>query len=360
MTEKLGLVGFGYWGTNLARNLDKLAQSRWHYLVDSSPERRHTAAERYPQVTATDDLDLVLDDPEVVALVIATPAPSHAPLARRALAAGKHVFVEKPLAMSLADAVALAEAAERANLVLMVGHTFEYVPAVERMREYIRSGEIGDVLYLHSQRLNLGRIQSDLHTFWSIGPHDVSIANHLLGTDPRWVAAQGGRYLHDGVEDVMFVTVGYPGDIVAHMHVSWLDPAKTRRTTVVGTRRMLVYDDLNPTARLTIFDKGADPVDPDGTGVRHYRLRDEAVHVPVLATAEPLALELAHFLDCVRTGARPRTDGWNGARVVAVLEAADASLRAGGATVTVPRIEVPSDARPRPGGPYPDLAPAAS
>ncbi|MEE6259037.1 Gfo/Idh/MocA family protein [Plantactinospora sonchi] len=360
MTEKIGLVGFGYWGTNLARNLDKLAQSRWHYLVDASPQRRQVAAERYARVLATDDLDMVLDDNEVVAVVIATPAPSHAPLARRALAAGKHVFVEKPLAMSLADAVALAEAADRANLVLMVGHTFEYVPAVERMREYIRSGEIGDVLYLHSQRLNLGRIQSDLHTFWSIGPHDVSIANHLLGTDPRWVAAQGGRYLHDGVEDVMFVTVGYPGDVVAHMHVSWLDPAKTRRTTVVGTRRMLVYDDLNSDARLTVFDKGADPLEADGTGVRQYRLRDEAVHVPALATAEPLALELAHFLDCVRTGARPRTDGWNGARVVAVLEAADASIRAGGATVTVPRIEVPYVTRPRSGGPHPDLTPATS
>jgi predicted dehydrogenase len=359
VTEKLALIGFGYWGTNLARNLDRLARPRWRYLVDSSPDRRRAAIELYPQLRAVDDLAEVLSDDEVGAVLIATPAPSHAPLARRALAAGKHVFVEKPLAMSLADAVALAEAADRSNLVLMVGHTFEYVPAVQRMREYIRSGEIGDVLYLHSQRLNLGRIQSDLHTFWSIGPHDVSIANHLLGTDPRWVAAQGGRYLHHGVEDVMFVTVGYPRDVVAHMHVSWLDPAKTRRTTVVGTRRMLVYDDLNSDARLTVFDKGADPVDPDQTGARQYRLRDDAVHVPALATAEPLALELAHFLDCVRTGARPRTDGWNGARVVAVLEAVDASIQAGGATVTVPRIDVPYLARPHSGG-QPDLTPTAS
>ncbi|MBE1488708.1 Gfo/Idh/MocA family protein [Plantactinospora soyae] len=370
MTEKLGLIGFGYWGTNLARNLDQLAQSRWRYLVDASPDRRQAATELYPQVRATDDLDEVLDDDEVVAVLIATPAPSHAPLARRALAAGKHVFVEKPLAMSVADAVTLTETADRQGLVLMVGHTFEYVPAVERMREFIRAGEIGDVLYLHSQRLNLGRIQSDLHTFWSIGPHDVSIANYLLGAEPRWVAAQGGRYLHDGVEDVMFVTVGYPDDVVAHMHVSWLDPAKTRRTTVVGTRRMLVYDDLKTDARLTVFDKGAEPLEPDGHGVRQYRLRDDAAHVPVLSTAEPLAVELGHFLDCVRTGARPRTDGWNGARVVAVLEAADASLRAGGVTVTVPRIpgspaieRTPVDpapvGRPHSDGPHPDLTPAA-
>ncbi|WP_239311609.1 Gfo/Idh/MocA family protein [Plantactinospora mayteni] len=361
----LALIGFGYWGTNLARNLDKLAPVRWRYLVDSSPERRHAATERYPQVRATGDLDAVLANDEVRAVLIATPAPSHAPLARRALAAGKHVFVEKPLAMSVADAVALAETADRSGLVLMVGHTFEYVPAVERMRDYIRSGEIGDVLYLHSQRLNLGRIQNDLHTFWSIGPHDVSIANYLLDAEPRWVAAQGGRYLHDGVEDVTFVTVGYPGDVVAHMHVSWLDPAKTRRTTVVGTRRMLVYDDLNTNARLTVHDKGAEPLEPAGDGVRRYRLRDDAVHVPVLSPAEPLGLELRHFLDCVRTGARPRTDGWNGARVVAVLEAADASLRAGGATVPVPAVPGPVDAtgthrgRPHPDGPHPDLTTAA-
>ncbi|MEQ4302995.1 Gfo/Idh/MocA family oxidoreductase [Plantactinospora sp. B6F1] len=352
------MVGFGYWGTNIARNLDKLAGPRWRYLVDPVPERRLAAAELYPRVRTTDDLDEALDDDEVAGILIATPAPSHAALTRRVLDAGKHVFVEKPLAMSVADAVTLAETADRNGLVLMVGHTFEYVPAVERMREYIRSGEIGEPLHLHSQRLNLGRIQSDLHSFWSIGPHDVSIANYLLGTEPRWVAAQGGRYLHDGVEDVVFVTVGYPGDVVAHMHVSWLDPAKTRRTTVVGTRRMLVYDDLLPGARLTVFDKGAEPLEPDRHGVRRYRLRDEATHVPELSTTEPLARELAHFLDCVRTGTRPRTDGWNGARVVAVLEAADASLRAGGATVSVPPIEVPPIAPPRFGYPQPDLTPA--
>lgn len=349
MTSTIGLIGFGYWGANLARNLDRLARSHWRYLVDTHPDRRQAAAALYPGVRVTHDPDAVLGDDEVTAVLIATPAVSHAPLVRQALAAGKHVFVEKPLATSLADAVELAEAADRAGLVLMVGHTFEYVPAVERMREYIRTGEIGDVRYLHSQRLNLGRIQSDLHAFWSIGPHDVSIANHLLGTDPWWVAAQGGRYLYDGIEDVTFVTVGYPQNVVAHVHVSWLDPTKTRRTTVVGTRRMLVYDDMRPEARLTVFDKGAEPVEPDGNGVRRYRLRDDAVHVPDLPAAEPLALEIAHFLDCVRTGARPRTDGWNGARVVAVLEAVDASLRAGGATVAVPRVEVPRLARPRTG-----------
>lgn len=376
MSDMLALIGFGYWGTNLARNLDRLAGPRWRYLVDASPDRRRVGAERYPAVRAVGDPDVAFADPEVRAVLIATPAPTHAPLARRALAAGKHVFVEKPLAMSVADATGLAETADRTGRVLMVGHTFEYVPAVERMRQYVRDGELGDVLHLHSQRLNLGRIQRDLHTFWSIGPHDVSIANYLLGAQPRWVAAHGGRYLHDGVEDVAFVTVGYPGDVVAHMHVSWLDPTKTRRTTVVGTRRMLVYDDMNRAAPLTVYDKCAEPLESDHRGVRRYRLREGAVHVPTLSPAEPLNRELAHFLDCVRTGARPRTDGWNGVRVVAVLAAADASLRAGGARVPVPRVGPPPDTvwpgaphtpgepgtsaadLSRTGGPEPDLTPA--
>ncbi len=346
MPESLALIGFGYWGTNLARNLDRLAGPDWRYLVDPDPDQRRSAAERYPLVRVTDDLESVLADVEVRSVLIATPAATHARLAQQALAAGKHVFVEKPLALSVADATALTETADRYGLTLMVGHTFEYVPAVLRMREYIRSGDLGEVFYLHSQRLNLGRLQSDLNTFWSIGPHDVSIANYLLDAEPRWVAAQGGRYLRDGVEDVMFVTVGYPGDVIAQMHVSWLDPTKTRRTTVVGSRRMLVYDDTRPEARLTVFDKGADRLDPDSYGNPRYRIRDDAAYVPILPAAEPLALELQHFLDCVRTGTRPRSDGWNGVRVVAVLEAVDASLRAHGAKVAVQRIAVPDPAAP--------------
>jgi predicted dehydrogenase len=335
MTGAIAQIGFGYWGPNLARNLGTLAGPRWRHLVDLSPERREKAASLYPHVNVTDDLDAVLADDEVSAVVVATPAASHAPLARRALAAGKHVFVEKPLALSTADAVELATTADDKGLVLMVGHTFEFNPAVRAMKEYVDSGEIGEVLYLHSQRLNLGRIQSDINAFWSIGPHDVSIANYLLGSSPEWVSARGARYLHEAVEDVMFVTVSYPGGILAHMHVSWLDPSKTRRTTVVGSKKMLVYDDMDADGRLKIYDKGADRLDADAYGAYQYRLRDGAMHVPSLPMVEPLSTELRHFLECVDTNRRPLVDGWNGVRTVAVLEAVDVSLRNDGAKTEV-------------------------
>lgn len=335
MADAVALVGFGYWGPNLARNLQSLAGPRWRYLVDASPERRERAAAHYPQVTVTDDLAPVLDDDEVTAVVLATPAATHAPLGRALLEAGKHVMVEKPLALSTADAVALTRLAEERSRVLMVGHTFEYVPAVRKMKEIIDKGELGDVLYLHSQRLNLGRIQSDINAFWSIGPHDVSISNYLVGRSPEWVAARGAQYLHESVEDVTFVTVGYPGGVLSHMHVSWLDPTKTRRTTVVGSKQMVVYDDMDADARLRVFDKGADRLDSDSYGAWQYRLRDGAMYVPRLEMTEPLAEELRHFLACARSGEQPRTDGWNGVAVVAVLEAVDESLRQRGAEVPI-------------------------
>jgi predicted dehydrogenase len=273
-------------------------------------------------------------DPVVDALVIASPARTHAPLVIEALQAGKHVLVEKPLALSTAEAVALAEAADRAGKVLLVGHTFEYNPAVTRMRELLEAGELGDLWYLHSQRVNLGRIQTDINALWSIGPHDISIANHLVGSAPRWVAARGARYLHAEVEDVVFATLGYDDGVLAHIHVSWLDPSKLRRTTLVGSRRMVVFDDLDSEAKLRVYDKGADQVG-GGFGEFQFRLRRGDLHVPRTDLTEPLALELDHFLECCRTGARPRTDGWNGVRVVATLEAAQQSLDKGGIQVEV-------------------------
>ena len=328
-------IGFGYWGPNLARNLNAVAGGDWRYLVDLSSARREAAAALYPHIRVSGDLDAVLADPAVSAVVIATPAGSHAALARQALAAGKHVLVEKPLALSTTDAVELARTADERGLVLMVGHTFEFVPAVRKMRDILLTGEIGDPLYLHSQRLNLGRIQSDVNAFWSIGPHDVSIANFLLASSPEWVSAQGARYLHAEVEDVVIATLGYPGGTLANLHVSWLDPLKTRRVTVVGSRKMLVYDDLDAEARLKIFDKGADRIEHHAYGAWQYRLRDGAMEVPRLDMTEPLATELAHFLECVRAGKRPDTDGGNGVRVVAVCEAISASLADNGARVSV-------------------------
>lgn len=328
-------VGFGYWGPNHARNLATQLGRSFRYVIDTSEQRRTEVARLHPYVRVTDRLDEALDDPGVHAVVIATPAATHAPLARRCLEAGKHVLVEKPLALSVADAVQLAELAEKTDLVLMVGHTFEFVPAIRWMREYLLAGDAGDLLYLHGQRLNLGRVQRDINAFWSIGPHDVSIANYLTGAAPEWVSARGARYLNRDVEDVMFVTAGYPGGVLAHMHVSWLDPSKTRRTTLVGSRRMLVYDDLDTEASVRIYDKGVDRLAADDYGAWRYQMRSNGMHAPALAPVEPLAALLAHFLHCVRTGERPAVDGWNGVRVVAALEAVDASLRAGGAEVEV-------------------------
>ena len=332
----VALLGYGYWGPNLARNLHLGLGRAWVACVDPDPERLAAVSHRYPWVRGLPKPEEVFADDGIGAVVIATPARTHAELAHEALSAGKHVLVEKPLALTTADAVALAEQAEQAGRVLMVGHTFEYNPAVTKMRELVASGELGDLWYLHSQRVNLGRIQTDINALWSIGPHDVSIANFLVGSAPRWVAARGARYLHTDVEDVVFATLGYDGGVLAHVHASWLDPSKLRRTTVVGSRRMVVFDDLDSEAKLRVYDKGADPVPLGGFGEFQFRLRSGDIHVPRTDLTEPLALELSHFLDCVATGRRPRTDAWNGVRVVAALEAAQQSLDKGGVQVGVP------------------------
>jgi predicted dehydrogenase len=331
---KAALLGYGYWGPNLARNLHQRLGTDWVACVDLDASRRDAMAKRYPWVRALASVEQVLSDPTVDAVVVATPARTHAGLAADALRAGKHVLVEKPLALSTADAVALTRQAEHAGLVLMVGHTFEYNPAVTKMRALLDSGELGDLWYLHAQRVNLGRIQNDINALWSIGPHDVSIANYLVGAAPRWVSARGARYLHTELEDVVFATLGYDGGVLAHLHASWLDPSKVRRTTVVGSRRMVLFDDLDSEAKLRVYDKGADPVQ-GGYGEYQFRLRAGDIHVPRTDMTEPLALELDHFLECCASGARPRSDGWSGVRVVAALEAAQHSLDKGGQQVEV-------------------------
>jgi predicted dehydrogenase len=331
----VALIGFGYWGPNLARNLNAHGGDRWRYLVDLSEDRRKQAATLYPHIAVTDDVERVLADPAVSAVIIATPAHTHAPLARAAMAARKHVFVEKPLTESTADAVELARTADAQGLVLMVGHIFEYVPAVRMMKRLIAEGELGDLLYIHSQRLNNSRIASDTTAYWSLGPHDVSIANYLIGTDPAWVSARGATHLGTGEEDVTFITVGYPGSVLAHMHISWLEPMKTRRTTVIGRHRSIVYDDMDADAKLKIFDNAHRHVDPDAYGAWQYRLQEGAMRAPRLEMVEPLGAELKDFLACTLTGERPVTDGWSGVRVVAVLEAVGRSLAAGGEQIAV-------------------------
>jgi predicted dehydrogenase len=340
MAGAIAQVGYGYWGTNIARNLNACAGGRWKYLVDLATDRLAKAESLYPHVCVTDEFSRVLADDAVGAVVIATPASTHASLTRAALAAGKHVYVEKPLAVSVDDAVDVASLADRNDLILMVGHIFEYVPAVQKMKEIIDEGGVGDVVYLHSQRLDLPQIRSDIDAFWDLGPHDIAIANLLQGSDPAWVAGRGSGIPGEAVADIFLVTIGYPSGVLAHIHVSRLDPLKTRRTTVVGTRQMLVYDDMDLDSKLKVFERASDHLDIDAYGAYQSRTRDSAMYVPSLPMVEPLAVELQHFLDCVDAGKRPHTDGWNGVRVVAVLEAAVASWRAGGVETPVvfPRI----------------------
>jgi len=327
-------VGYGYWGPNLARNFAQLPDAELTYIVDASAEARATAQRLYGcQGVAT--LAEALADPRVDAVVLATPARTHHALATAAMNAGKHVFIEKPLAMSVAEGQAMVDLAAQQQCVLMVGHVFEYNPAVHYIKRAIDAGELGEVYYLYSRRVNLGRVQSDINALWSIAPHDISIALHLLGQSPEAVSCHGAACLNGQVEDVIFLTLHFPGNVLCHIHVSWLDPSKTREMTVVGSRKMIVYDDVAAEGKVRIYDKGAyrkgDPI----YGEFQYKLHSGDILIPRIDMQEPLRLECAHFVECIRQGKQPLTDGVNGLRVVRVLEAGQKSLDTGGMKVAL-------------------------
>lgn len=345
MTEtnvRIGQIGLGYWGPNLLRNLQTAVQARVVAVAELDAGRLGEVARQYPAVAATQDHRTLLARADVDAVVIATPAATHAQLVGEALAAGKHVLVEKPLAMRVEDAERLVALAERTGRVLMVGHTFVYNAAVRRLKEYVDDGQLGDVFYLYSQRLNLGRIRDDVNALWNFAPHDVAILLHLLGHAPAEVAARGFAYLRAGVEDVVFMTLAFPNNISAHVHISWLDPHKVRRMTVVGSRKMAVYDDLSTDARITLYDRGVDRI-PTADSPRDFksfadfqlRLRSGDVTIPALRFPEPLQVECQHFVDCIAHRERPLTDGRHGLTVVKVLAAAQESMRRQGASVAV-------------------------
>lgn len=335
----LGVIGCGYWGPNLLRNYVALDGVRVKTVADQSPERRSFVEKNYPGVGLAEDGQQVLQDPEITAVVIATPAASHQALAEQAILAGKDVFVEKPLSLSAAEGAKLATLAERERRVLMVGHTFLYNAAVRDLKRRIDAGELGRVYYLYSQRLNLGIVRSDVNASWNLAPHDVSIGRYLLGQDPLSVSASGVRALQpeaERLEDVVFLSLTYPGDVVMHVHVSWLDPRKVRTMTVVGDRKMIVYDDVSED-KLLIYDKGITkgeraPVEQATSFARHKMItRAGDLLIPNLRVPEPLQEECKHFVACLRSRERPLTDGWSGVAVTATLEAADRSLARGGA-----------------------------
>lgn len=330
---RLGLIGYGYWGPNLARNFHQLPEAWLVACADADVSRLTEAARLYPTIKqATADARELFENPTLDALVIATPARSHFALVKQALEAGKHVLVEKPLAMSSAEARALIDVAKQQQRVLMVGHTFEYNPAVWKIQELLNAGALGELFYIYSNRVNLGRVQTDINALWSIAPHDVSIMLHLLDAMPTTVSAHGATYVSQGVEDVIFALLQFPKNIVGHIHASWLDPSKTRQMTFVGSEKMIVYDDVDPEAKLKIYDKGVYKRG-DAFGEFQLRVRSGDIHIPKIDLTEPLKYECAHFLECIRENKTPRTDGENGLRVVRVLEAAQQSLQQNGELV---------------------------
>jgi predicted dehydrogenase len=322
---RVGVVGLGYWGPNLARNFAALPGVELAWLCDADGEALERIGAAYPAARATGELGDLLEDPALDAVVLATPVPSHGPLAVRVLEAGKHCLVEKPLADSVAEAERAVEAARSSGRVLMVDHLLEYHPGLEKLGAIAASGELGDIHYIYGNRLNLGKLRADENALWSLGAHDVSVVLQLAGEEPHELAAHGESYMRPGVEDVVFAYLRFPSGLAAHLHLSWLDPHKERRFTVVGSKRMATFDDMEVERKLTIYDKGFDEA---AHTWGEYVARSGDVHSPRIPNGEPLRIVAQHFVECVATGAVPRSDGESGLRVVRVLEGLQRELEA--------------------------------
>ena len=341
MTIRVAMVGLGYWGPNLLRNLASLDGVKVMALCDLDIKRGELFQQRFcPDAQIVNDYRLLTDAPEIDAVVIATPLRTHYQIGSFVLAAGKHTLIEKPLASNIEECSSLIQLAKQQNRVLMVGHVFEHNVAVQRIKQYIDNTELGKLFYVYSQRVNLGRIQHDVNALWSFAPHDLSILNYWFGLEPIRVSARGFSYLNSGIQDVVFVTLEYPNRVGAHLHLGWLDPRKVRLMTLVGSKKMLVYDDVSLDAKIRIYDKGIANLhefmeSPETFAEFQFQLRVGDVVTPTIQFAEPLQRECQHFIDCIRDGKQPSTDGLSGRRVVKVLEAANRSLREDGRLVEV-------------------------
>jgi predicted dehydrogenase len=321
---RVGVVGLGYWGPNLARNFDRLPEAELCCICDASEEALERWGGQFPDARRSTSIEELLEDTSIDAVAIATHVPSHADLAVQALEAGKHCFVEKPLAQSVPEAERVLAAAESSGRTLMVGHLLEYHPGLEMLKEIADSGELGDIHYIYSNRLNLGVLRRDENALWSLGAHDVSVVLRLAGDEePSGINAVGESYMRAGIEDVVFAYLRFPSGLAAHLHLSWLDPHKERRFTVVGSKRMATFDDMARERKVTVYDKG---FDEDFSSYGEYIARSGGTRSPQISNEEPLRIECSHFIECVRTGARPRSDGQSGLRVVRVLEALQRSL----------------------------------
>ena len=323
----IGVIGYGYWGPKLVRNFQESGHSRVLMVADRDNSRLQHVAMTYPAVQLTNDHLELLRNPEVDAVVIATPVRTHFPLALEALRHGKHVLVEKPLAYTSEETDTLIAEANQRGLILMVGHTFEYNPAVEVLRQLSQDGELGRIYYINSARTNLGIFQKDVNVLWDLAPHDISILLYVLQQDPIAVSACGESYVQPGIHDVARMTLTFPDQVQAHVHVSWLDPCKIRRTTVVGSKKMVVYDDVEMQEKIKIYDTGVDrPAHTDNYGEFHLSYRYGDISIPRVAIDEPLKVECVHFVKSIISGQQPRSNGVVGGKVVKILEAANASL----------------------------------
>lgn len=328
---RVGVWGAGAWGKNHVRTLAGMPGVTLAGVCDASPNARERLQRQYPDTLITPDPEELLR--QVEAVVIAAPAPAHAAIALQCIQAGLPTLVEKPFALTVADAERMAEEAARAGVPLLVGHLLVHHPIVDRLHQMLHDGSLGDPYYLYSQRVNLGQVRPDENALWSLGPHDISVALHLFGEMPVSVSAQGHAYLQQGIEDVVFLNMTFPSGVIAHAQLSWLDPHKERKFTLVGSRQMAVFDDMAPREKLRIYDKGVDRKEAFVSVAESLTLREGDIHIPKTPPGEPLAIELNHFVKVARGAPIERTDADEGVRVVRVLEAASRSLAAGGTTI---------------------------
>jgi predicted dehydrogenase len=330
----IGVVGCGYWGPNLIRNFRALPDCDLKMMCDLSEKRLSHLRTVYPEVEGSPDYNHMLNGVNLDAVVIATAVKSHFPMAKASLLAGKHTFIEKPMASSSAECEELVEIARKNGLVLMTGHTFLYSPAVRKIKEIVDKGDIGEIRYISARRLNLGLFQKDINVAWDLAPHDISIIQHIIGEQPVTVNCRGTAHITPGVEDVTTMCLTYPGKRTAIIHSSWLDPRKVREMTIVGSNRMIVYDDVAPLEKIRVFDARVErPPHYDTFAEFHYAYHYGDVYSPYIKQEEPLKTECQHFLDCIKQGTPPLTDGRQGLELVRILEASSESLKLGGAPV---------------------------
>ena len=332
---KIACVGLGGWGKNILRVSSQIPNADLKAICDTNSSVLQKFSPQYPNAKPYASYDNLLSEENLDAVLLATPAPQHFAMASAAIQAGKHVYVEKPMTLTAAEAETLVQQAEAAGRTLMVGHLLEYHPAVHYLKSLIESGELGDLLYLYSKRLNLGVVRNDENALWSLAPHDISVILYLLDCEPERVTASGQALLQPGIEDVVFVYLQFPQGRMAQIHVSWLDPHKERKLVVVGSKKMAVFDDMHPSEKIRVYDKSATVQWSNANSIEAISVRHGEIHIPVIDTYEPLNKELQHFVDCVQTGQTPRSDGRDGLRVIRVLEKAGQSLKANGEMVLV-------------------------